>query len=80
MPTIGPKPCSHRTPIHHHAGTLNGRTVWVCSACAYQGLWNRQWSPFTAFPCPYCRELVIERVLCPECAKRARRAGWCNGT
>jgi hypothetical protein len=79
MTAIGPKPCTHRTPIHHHAGKLNGRTLWVCSTCAYQGLWDRQWSPFTAFPCPYCRELVIERVLCPKCAILSRHLRRAHG-
>jgi hypothetical protein len=65
-------PCSHRTYVHHTAGRINGRIVWVCTACCYQGFWSRQWAPFCPYPCPKCRKPVIERVLCPQCAKRAR--------
>lgn len=68
------KPCTHRTYVHHTAGRLNGRIVWVCSACAYQGFWDRQWAPFAPLPCPRCRALVVERVLCPQCAKRSRES------
>jgi len=68
-------PCSHRTYIHHTAGRQNGRLIWVCSACACQGTLSRQWATFAPFPCHRCHKPIIERVLCPECAKLSRGMG-----
>lgn len=58
----------------------DGTRIWTCSTCGAGGKWSKRWMFYGMPECRSCWAAVIERVMCPNCARgHEERARQANG-
>ena len=64
--------CKHKT-FHDHTlhQLVDGKSVWVCSACGKDGFWSDSWAYWGSIECAKCGFAAMESVACSTaCAEK----------